>query len=90
MPESYASGWTINCLRVGRSQKKERSHGVSIIQVSGLQLAVPGEIYSGDQVVYLDFDGAENVTYNNEALALSISDITVSDSGFTGEQISGQ
>ncbi len=55
----------------------------------GLQLAVPGEIYSGDQVVYLDFDGAENVTYNNEALALSISDITVSDSGFTGEQISG-
>lgn len=58
------------------------------VKLQGLRLADPNADYSSEQVIYLDFDGEQNVTYNNPALGLTVSDITVSDSGLTDEQIS--
>lgn len=38
------------------------------LRFPGLQLADPNAEYSGEQVIYLDFDGEENVSYDNKTL----------------------
>ena len=35
------------------------------LQLNGMELVDPGADYSGNQVVYLDFKGANNAAYNN-------------------------
>ncbi len=57
------------------------------LELSGLELADPDVDYSiENQIFYIDFDGAENVSYDNDALGIHIDNITVQDSGLTEEQ----
>ena len=51
------------------------------LQLNGMELVDPGADYSGNQVVYLDFKGANNTAYNNEALNIHVGGINVADSG---------
>jgi hypothetical protein len=57
------------------------------LQLNGLELVDPGADYSGEQVIYLDFKGANNAAYDNEALNLHISGINVADSGVSQDGI---
>ena len=62
----------------------------SFITDGSVQTALPEYAFLPDaapQLVYLDFDGAET-SYHNEALDVSIDDITVSSSGFDTTAIS--
>ncbi len=54
---------------------------LKILQLDGMELVDPGADYSGDQVIYLDFKGANDVAYNNEALNIHVNGINVADSG---------
>ena len=51
------------------------------LQLNGMELVDPNADYSGDQVIYLDFKGANDVTYNNDALNIHVNGIDVADSG---------
>ncbi|MHB9138486.1 MAG: pre-peptidase C-terminal domain-containing protein, partial [Victivallaceae bacterium] len=57
------------------------------LQLNGLELVDPGADYSGEQVIYLDFKGANNAAYDNEALNIHISGINVADSGLNQTSI---
>ena len=51
------------------------------LQLNGMELVDPNADYSGDQVIYLDFKGANNVAYNNDALNIHVNGTNVADSG---------
>ncbi|MCF6176019.1 MAG: hypothetical protein L3J71_09655 [Victivallaceae bacterium] len=58
------------------------------LELPGLELVDPNADYSGTQTIFIDFDGAENVSYDNDALGIYINDITVAHSGLSAaEQI---
>jgi autotransporter passenger strand-loop-strand repeat protein len=56
------------------------------LELDGLVLADSNTDYSGAQTVFLDFDGADDVSYNNDALGIHIDHIDVADSGLNEEQ----
>ncbi len=57
------------------------------LELPGLELVDPNTEYScNEQIFYIDFDGVENVSYNNDALDIHIDNITVSSSGLSEEE----
>ncbi len=57
------------------------------IDIPGLESVEDGTEYSGEsQIFFIDFNGADNVSYENNALDIHIEDISVEDSGLTEEQ----
>ena len=57
------------------------------LELPGLELVDSNAEYSCEnQIFYIDFDGAENVSYDNDALDIHIDGITVSSSEISDEQ----
>ncbi len=57
------------------------------LELPGLELADPNAEYSSEsQIFYIDFDGAENVSYDNDALDIHLDGITVSSANLTEDQ----
>ena len=56
------------------------------LQLNGMKQVNPNSDYSCDQIIYLDFKGANDATYNNDALNLHINNIDVEHSSLTEEQ----
>jgi hypothetical protein len=56
------------------------------LELPGLELVDPNADYSGTQTIFVDFDGAEGVSYDNEALNIHIGGLSVADSGLTEEE----
>ncbi len=57
------------------------------LELPGLELVDPNAEYSDEnQIFYIDFDGAENVSYDNDVLDIHIDGITVSSSNMTEDQ----
>jgi hypothetical protein len=57
--------------------------GLKELKLPGLELADLNADYSGTQTVFVDFDGAEGVSYDNEALNIHIGGLSVADSGLS-------
>jgi FG-GAP repeat len=55
------------------------------LQFSELQVADPNAEYSGSQTVFLDFDGAGGVSYDNDALDIHTNISSIADSGLSQE-----
>jgi hypothetical protein len=53
------------------------------LELPGLELVDPNADYSGTQTIFVDFDGAEGVSYDNEALNVHIGGLSVADSGLS-------
>ncbi len=60
---------------------------VKTLQLNGMELLDPNAEYSGEQVIYLDFNGANNVSYDNAALNITVDGINVADSGLDQARI---
>ncbi|MFA7230762.1 MAG: hypothetical protein WC071_05785 [Victivallaceae bacterium] len=56
------------------------------LKLDGLVMAEENTNVSGTQVIYLDFDGAEDVSYDNKTLGVHIDNIYVGHSNLTEEQ----
>jgi peptidase C10-like protein/FG-GAP repeat protein/CARDB protein/pre-peptidase/Calx-beta domain-containing protein len=56
------------------------------LELPGLELVDPDADYSGTQTIFIDFDGAEDVSYNNDVLGIYIDNITVAHSGLSEEE----
>ena len=56
------------------------------LELPGLELVDPNADYSGAQTIFIDFDGANDVSYDNEALNIHIDNIDIEDSGLTREE----
>ena len=56
------------------------------LELAGLELVDPNADYSGTQTIFIDFDGAENVSYDNEALGIYIDNISVMHSGLSEQK----
>jgi FG-GAP repeat protein/fibronectin type III domain protein len=59
---------------------------VKELELPGLELVDPNAEYSSDQTIFIDFDGAEGVSYDNDALDIHIDNLSVSDSGLSEEE----
>ncbi len=59
---------------------------VNELELSGLKLVDSNAVYTGTQTFLIDFDGAENVSYNNESLNFHLDGLTVADSGLSAEE----
>ncbi|MFA6102933.1 MAG: pre-peptidase C-terminal domain-containing protein [Victivallaceae bacterium] len=57
------------------------------LQLNGMELLDPNGDYSGEQVIYLDFNGENNVSYDNAALNITVNGINVADSGLDQARI---
>jgi stress response protein SCP2 len=68
------------------AEPKERKMELRELELPGLELVDPNADYSGTQTIFIDFDGAENVSYDNDALGIYINDITVAHSGLSEEE----
>ncbi len=53
------------------------------LELPGLELVDDNADYNESQLFYIDFDGASNVSYNNNALNINIENITIEDSGLS-------
>ncbi len=53
------------------------------LDLPGLELVDENADYSESQLFYIDFDGENNVSYNNNALDINIENITIEDSGIS-------
>ncbi len=56
------------------------------LQLNGMKPVDPNAGYSCDQIIYLDFKGANDAAYNNDALNIHINNIDVEHSSLTEEQ----
>ena len=56
------------------------------LELPGLELVDSNADYSGSQTIFIDFDGAEGVSYDNYALDVHIDNITVSSSNLSEEE----
>jgi hypothetical protein len=57
--------------------------GLQELELSGLKLMEANADYSGTQTIFIDFDGAEGVSYDNEALNIHIGGLSIADSGLS-------
>lgn len=53
------------------------------LQFSDLEVADSNPVYSGTQTIFLDFDGASGVTYNNDTLDINTNISYIPDSGLS-------
>ena len=51
-----------------------------------MELVNPNAVYSGSQTIFVDFDGAEDVSYDNDALNIHLDNLGVASSGLSEEQ----
>jgi FG-GAP repeat protein len=56
------------------------------LELPGLELVDPNAEYSSDQIIYIDFDGAEGILYDNDALDIHIDNLSVEHSGLSEEE----
>ena len=56
------------------------------LELPGLKLVDSNAVYSGTQTIFMDFDGAKNVSYDNDALNLRLDGLSVADSALSGEE----
>ncbi|MCK4981850.1 MAG: fibronectin type III domain-containing protein, partial [Victivallaceae bacterium] len=56
------------------------------LELSGLELVDPNADYSGTQTIFIDFDGANGVAYDNDALNIHIDNLSVAHSGLSEEE----
>lgn len=66
--------------------RRKRFMNVNALNLNGLVLVDKNADYSGTQTFFLDFDGAENVSYDNDALNIHLDNLSVADSGLTAEE----
>lgn len=59
---------------------------VKELELPGLKLVDSNAVYSGTQNILIDFEGAENVSYDNETLGIHLSGLSIADSGLSGEK----
>jgi len=55
------------------------------LEFSELEVADPNAVYSGTQTVFLDFDGANDISYDNATLDIHTSISSIADSGLSAE-----
>jgi hypothetical protein len=56
------------------------------LQLPELELVDPNADFSETQVIFIDFDGAEGVSYDNDALNIHIGGLSIADSGLSQEE----
>lgn len=56
------------------------------LNLPGLELVDPNAVYSGSQTIFVDFDGAEDVSYDNDALNIHLDNLSVASSGLSEAQ----
>ena len=56
------------------------------LALTGLELIDPNAAYSGSQTIFVDFDGAEDVSYDNDALNIHLDNLSVARTGLSEEQ----
>ena len=56
------------------------------LDLPGLELIDPNAVYSGSQTIFVDFDGAEDVSYDNDALNIHLDNLSVARSGLSEAQ----
>ena len=59
---------------------------IKALELQGLTLVDSNADYSEAQTIFIDFDGAENVSYNNDALSIHIGGLSIADSGLSQEE----
>lgn len=56
------------------------------LEMPGLELVDPNADYSGTQTIFIDFDGANGVSYDNDALNIHIDNLSVAHSDLSEEE----
>ncbi len=59
---------------------------VKELELPGLKLVDSSAVYSGTQTILIDFEGGENVSYDNDALDIHLGGLSIADSGLPGEK----
>ncbi|MCK5344012.1 MAG: hypothetical protein KAR20_11440 [Candidatus Heimdallarchaeota archaeon] len=56
------------------------------LELAGLELVDPNADYSGTQTIFINFDGANNASYDNDSLNIHIDNISIENSGLSEEE----